>query len=252
MRKPVVAGNWKMNKTVEETRSLVYELSLGLRDIKGVDKIIIPPYISILPAAAILEGTDIGLGAQNLHWEEKGAYTGEISAQMIAEFCQYVVIGHSERRTYFAESDDTVNKKVFSALAHNLIPIVCVGETLVEKESGQTGKVLERQVRSGLKGVKKEYATALIIAYEPVWAIGTGKASSGMDARESIQKQIRTVLQELFGVELADSIRVLYGGSVTAENATEFFLQDGIDGALVGGASLNVNDFIKITQAAAG
>jgi triosephosphate isomerase len=251
MRKPVVAGNWKMNKTVEESRSLVYELSLGLRDIKGVEKVIIPAYISLLAASALLEGTDIGLGAQNLFWEEKGAFTGEISAEMIAEFCQYVLIGHSERRIYFAESDETVNQKIFSAMTHNLIPIVCVGETLEEKELGKTAEVLERQVRNGLKGIKKNIAPALIIAYEPVWAIGTGRASSGIDARNTIQNHIRTILQDLFGEEFADSIRVLYGGSVTAENAPEFFQQDGIDGALVGGASLKVKEFVKITQAAA-
>jgi triosephosphate isomerase len=252
MRKPVIAGNWKMNKTVEESRSLVYELSIGLRDIKGVEKIIFPPYLSILTAAALLEGTGIGLGAQNLHWEEKGAFTGEISAKMIAEFCQYVLIGHSERRTYFGERDETVNKKIFSAIAHNLIPIVCVGETLGEKEAGQTGEVLARQIRAGLKDVTKEYISAIIIAYEPVWAIGTGKASSGEDARDVIRDIIRPVLQEMFEVQAANSTRVLYGGSVTAANASEFFVHEDIDGALVGGASLKADEFVKITQAGAG
>jgi triosephosphate isomerase len=252
MRKPVIAGNWKMNRTVEEARSLVYEICIGIRDIKGVEKIILPPYLSILTAAALLEGTDIGLGAQNLHWEEKGAYTGEISAQMLAEFCQYVLIGHSERRTYFGESDETVNKKVFSAIAHNLIPIVCVGETLGEKETGQTGDILVRQIRSGLKELTEEHASALIIAYEPVWAIGTGKASSPEDARDVIRNIIRPVLKEMFGVETAKSMRVLYGGSVTAANASDFFNHEDIDGALVGGASLKVDEFVKITQAGAG
>lgn len=252
MRKPVIAGNWKMNKTVEESRSLIYELSLGLRDVKGVEKVIFPPFISILTAAALLEGTDIGLGAQNLHWEEKGAFTGEISAEMIAEFCQYVLIGHSERRIYFGENNETVNKKVFSAISKNLIPIVCVGETLAEKESGLTKTILENQIRIGLKDVPKQFISTMIIAYEPVWAIGTGKASSGKDASDVIQKIIRPVLQEMFGKDPAKSIRVLYGGSVTSANASEFFNFDDIDGALVGGASLKVDEFVKITRAGAG
>lgn len=251
MRKPVIAGNWKMNKTVEETRLLVYELSIGLRDIKNVERIIFPPYISILAAAAILEGTNIGLGAQNLHWEEKGAFTGEISAQMIAEYCQYVLIGHSERRTYFGESDEVVNKKIFAAITHNLIPIVCIGETLAEKEAHQTEKVLIRQIQQGLKDVEKKFAPALIIAYEPVWAIGTGKASSGENASNVIRDIIRPVLKDVFDQEVAQSIRVLYGGSVTAPNAAEFFNYEDIDGALVGGASLKAEEFIKITLASA-
>jgi len=252
MRKPVIAGNWKMNKTVEEARSLIYELSLGLRDIKGVEKIIIPPYLSILTAAALLEGTDIGLGAQNLHWEEKGAFTGEISAEMIAEFCQYVLIGHSERRIYFGESNETVNKKIFSAISKNLIPIVCIGETLDEKEAGQTRDVLEGQIRAGLKDVPRDIISSLLIAYEPVWAIGTGKASSGKDASDVIREIIRPVLQDMFGGDLTNSIRVLYGGSVTGANASEFFNYDDIDGALVGGASLKTDEFVKIAQAGAG
>ena len=252
MRKPVIAGNWKMNKTVEEARSLIYELSLGLRDIKSVEKVIFPPFISILTAAALLEGTDIGLGAQNLHWEEKGAFTGEISAEMIAEFCQYVLIGHSERRIYFGENNETVNKKVFSAISKNLIPIVCVGETLAEKESGSTKNILENQIKFGLKDVPIQFLSTMLVAYEPVWAIGTGKASSGKDASNVIQKIIRPVLQEMFGKDPAKSIRVLYGGSVTSANASEFFNFDDIDGALVGGASLKVDEFVKITRAGAG
>ena len=252
MRKPVVAGNWKMNKTVEETRSLVYDLSLGLREIKGVEKVIVPPFTALLSASALLEGTDIGLGAQNIHWEEKGAFTGEISAGMVAEFCQYVIIGHSERRTHFGEIDETVNKKIFSALAYNLIPIVCVGETLAENESGKTGEVLDRQIRKGLQGLSREIASVLIIAYEPVWAIGTGKAASGKDANDVIHDHIRPALADLFGTEIANGIRILYGGSVTGDNSPEFFAQDEIDGALVGGASLKVVEFIKITQNAAG
>jgi len=252
MRKPVIAGNWKMNKTVEEARSLIYELSLGLRDIKGVEKVIIPPYLSILTAAALLEGTDIGLGAQNLHWEEKGAFTGEISAEMIAEFCQYVLIGHSERRIYFGESNETVNKKIFAAISKNLIPIVCIGETLNEKEAGRTRDVLEGQIRSGFMDVPKNFITSLLIAYEPVWAIGTGKASSGKDASDVIRDIIRPVLLDMFGEDVTNSTRILYGGSVTSANAAEFFVYEDIDGALVGGASLKADEFVKIAQAGAG
>ena len=249
MRKPVIAGNWKMNKTVEESRSLVYELSIGLREIKNVEKIIFPPFISILAAAALLEGTDIGLGAQNLYFEEKGAFTGEVSAKMVAEFCQYVIIGHSERRTYFGENDEMVNKKVFSAIANNLIPVVCIGETLIENEANRTEEVLVRQIKLGLKDLEKNYASALILAYEPVWAIGTGKASSGENANHVIREIIRPTLKKMFGSEIARSIRVLYGGSVTGANAEEFFRYEEIDGALVGGASLKADEFIRITLA---
>jgi triosephosphate isomerase len=248
MRKPVVAGNWKMNNTIEESRSLVYELSLGLGKIAGVEKIIFPPFPSLLPAAALLEGTDIGLGAQNLHWEEKGAFTGEVSAKMIAEYCQYVIIGHSERRIHFGENDETVNRKLFTALAHNLISIVCVGETLSEKEADETARIIERQIRSGLKDINSKYASTLIIAYEPVWAIGTGKASSGEDASQVIRIIIRPLIAEMYDQGIAESIRVLYGGSVTAENTSKFAAYEDIDGALVGGASLKADEFIKITQ----
>jgi len=252
MRKPVIAGNWKMNKTVEEARSLIYDLSLGLRDIKSVEKVIIPPYLTILTAAALLEGTDIGLGAQNLHWEDKGAFTGEISAEMIAEFCQYVLIGHSERRIYFGESNESVNKKIFAAISKNLIPIVCIGETLNEKEVGRTGEILEGQLRSGLKDVPNNFVSSMIIAYEPVWAIGTGKASSGQDASNTIRDIIRPILADMYTKEVSNSTRVLYGGSVTSANASDFFVYDDIDGALVGGASLKTDEFVKITRAGAG
>lgn len=252
MRTPVIAGNWKMNKTVEEARSLIYEISLGLRDLKGVEKVIIPPYLSILTAAALLEGTDIGLGAQDIHWENKGAFTGEISAEMIAEFCQYVLIGHSERRIYFGESNMTVNRKIFAAISKNLIPIVCIGETLEEKDAGRTEEVLVGQIRAGLMDVPNKFISSILIAYEPVWAIGTGKASSGLDARDVIRDIIRPVLRDLFGGDATNSTRILYGGSVTSVNASEYFIHDDIDGALVGGASLKADEFIKIAQAGVG
>ena len=209
-----------------------------------------PPFTSLLTAAALLQGTDIGLGAQNMHWEEKGAFTGETSPAMVAEFCKYVIIGHSERRMYFGETDGTVNKKIAAARTRNLIPILCVGETLAEYEAGRTAHVVSRQVREGLKGLDADFAPKIVIAYEPVWAIGTGRASSGENANAGVRDVIRKSLGELYGPAAAQAIRVLYGGSVTASNAAEFFSQPDIDGALVGGTSLKVDEFVAITRAA--
>jgi triosephosphate isomerase len=250
MRTPFVAGNWKMNKTAAESRTLVAEMTPTLFAIKGVEKVICPPFISLIAVAALLQGTDIGLGAQNLFWEAKGAFTGEISAGMIAEFCQYVIIGHSERRTYFGETDETVKKKIAAAFAAHLIPIVCVGETEKEYLNNQTAEVVSRQIRAGLQGLPAEFAPKVVVAYEPVWAIGTGRASNGPDANAVIRDHIRKPMAEMYGEETAQVIRVLYGGSVTSSNAAEFFGQPDIDGALVGGASLKVDEFVNITKAA--
>jgi triosephosphate isomerase len=251
MRTPIVAGNWKMNKTVEEARLLVFDMSRKLREIKGVEKVLCPPFPALLAVSALLQGTDIGLGAQNMYWEEKGAFTGEVAPNMVAEFCQYVIIGHSERRAYFGETDETVNKKVHAALAHDLTPIICVGESLDEYESGRTGEVVRRQISRGLADVDPAKAVGLVIAYEPIWAIGTGRASSGENANSVLADYIRPALADLFGTETAQAIRIQYGGSVTGANADEFFGQPEIDGALVGGASLKIDDFVAITQAAA-
>jgi triosephosphate isomerase len=185
-----------------------------------------------------------------MYWEVSGAYTGELAPAMVQEFCEYVILGHSERRTYFGETDSTVNRKVKAALAHQLIPIVCIGETLVENEAGQTAEVVIRQVLEGLKELSDEQARRLVIAYEPVWAIGTGRAASGPGANAVLSDYIRPALISLFGSEVAQGTRILYGGSVTGGNAAEFFGQPDIDGALVGGASLKPADFIKIVQAA--
>lgn len=250
MRTPIVAGNWKMNKTVEEARTLVFSMSGKMREIRGVDKVLCPPFVALLSVSAMLKGTDIGLGAQNMHWAEKGAFTGEISPAMVAEYCQYVIIGHSERRAYFGETDENVDRKVSVAQAHDLIPIVCVGETLDENESGRTGEVVRRQISQGLKNADSAKAAKIIIAYEPVWAIGTGLASSGDGANAVIAEHIRPALGELFGQETAQAIRVQYGGSVTSANADEFFGQPEIDGALVGGASLKEDEFVAIVKAA--
>ena len=240
-----------MNKTVAEARELVAVMGKELKEVKGVDRVLCPPFMSLLAVANLIGGTDLGLGAQNMHWEDKGAFTGEVAPGMVKEFCQYVIIGHSERRTYFGETDATVNKKVLAAQKHGLTPIVCVGETLAEYESGQTAAVVKRQVLEGLKGVDAAFAPTMVVAYEPVWAIGTGKASSAENAESVHRDVVRAALQELFGAETAQAIRILYGGSVTGANAAEFFTQPDIDGALVGGASLKVEDFLAIAKAAA-
>ncbi|HEY5982169.1 MAG TPA: triose-phosphate isomerase [Anaerolineales bacterium] len=251
MRTPFVAGNWKMNMTVGAARSLVYSMSASLRELKGVEKVLCPPFTALQAVHALLEGSDIGLGAQNMHWEEKGAFTGEISAAMIRELASYVILGHSERRTLFGETDETVNRRLLAAQRADLTPIVCVGETLHEYEGQQTSEVVQRQMRKGIAGVDPAFAPRLVVAYEPVWAIGTGKASTPQNAGEVIARDIRSVLAELFGKQTAQAIRVLYGGSVTGANAAEFFGQPDVDGALVGGASLKADDFVAITRAAA-
>ncbi|MEN9564441.1 MAG: hypothetical protein RIR73_2685 [Chloroflexota bacterium] len=249
MRTMFVAGNWKMNKTIAETRDLLSALKAGLNDLQGVDRVVCPPFVSLAAAHELLAETSIGLGAQNMHWEEKGAFTGEVASGMLKELCGYVILGHSERRTYFGETDETVNKKVLAAQKTGLTPIVCVGETLAQYEAGQTSNVVSTQTRAGLQEISPEFAKQVVVAYEPVWAIGTGKASSAENA-QAVHAGIRQVLSEMFGKETAEAIRILYGGSVTASNAAEFFSQADIDGALVGGASLKVEEFIAIAKAA--
>lgn len=251
MRTPFVAGNWKMNKTVAEARDLVFKMNMKLREISGVEKVLCPPAMSLLAISALLEGTDTGLGAQNMHWEEKGAFTGELSAAMVKEYCRYVILGHSERRAYFAETDETVNRKMLAAQKAGLTPIVCVGETLEEYEARRTADVVARQVEKGLANLDPAFAPKMVVAYEPIWAIGTGKASNGPDANAVVADVIRPALARLYGTETAQAIRVLYGGSVTAANAAEFFGQPDIDGALVGGASLKEEEFVAIVKAAA-
>jgi triosephosphate isomerase len=249
MRKPLIAGNWKMNKTVEQARLLVSEMVPELHTV-DVETVFCPPFTALMAVSAMLAGTKIGLGAQNLHWEASGALTGEESPQMIAELCQYVILGHSERRQYFGETDMTVNKKVKAALAIGLTPIVCVGETLAENEDGQTASVVTRQVKAGLADLTAEQALKLVVAYEPIWAIGTGRAATATGANSVLADMIRPALAEMFGAVTSQQVRILYGGSVTAANAAELFAQPDIDGALVGGASLKSADFIKIVKAA--
>ena len=249
MRKSFVAGNWKMNKTAAEAAVLVQELLPELHYINSVEIVLCPPFTSLTTVRDLIKDTGIGLGVQNLHWEASGAFTGEISAKMAAELCQYAIIGHSERRTYFGETDETVNKKTLAALMAGLTPIVCVGETLAENEAGRTAEVVSRQIKLGLAGLKAEQMRDVVIAYEPVWAIGTGRAATPEGANAVHRDVIRKLLAELFGQKTADEIRILYGGSVTGDNAKELFAQSDIDGGLVGGASLKP-DFIKIVKAA--
>lgn len=256
MRTPLIAGNWKMYNTIAEARHLVSEMVPGLQAIKSVEKVLCPPFTSLLAVRSLLEGTEIGLGGQDVYWEASGAFTGEVSPTMLAELCQYVIIGHSERRAYFGESDVSVNRKVHASLAHRLKPIVCVGETLDENEAGKTTEVVTRQVKVGLQGLDSSTIglgdgnISIIIAYEPVWAIGTGRAATAEDANGVVANVIRPILKEMFNETIAQAIRVLYGGSVKASNAGEFFQQPEIDGALVGGASLKATEFVSIVQAA--
>lgn len=250
MRTPFVAGNWKMNKTIAEARDLVSSMSVKLREINGVEKVLCPPFMSLMTASALLEGSGVGLGAQNMHWEQKGAFTGEISPVMVKELCRYVILGHSERRAYFGETNEIVNRKLISAQAFDITPIVCVGETLDQYESKLTRAVVSKQTSQSLRDVSPAFAPRIVVAYEPVWAIGTGKASNGEEANAVVKDVIRPALAGLFGNETAQTIRVLYGGSVTSSNAAEFFSQPDIDGALVGGASLKLDEFVAITKAA--
>ncbi|WKZ43171.1 MAG: triose-phosphate isomerase [Anaerolineales bacterium] len=237
-----------MNKTVAEGRELVAAMLTPLRGIAGVEKVLCPPFTSLPSVSAALAGTDVGVGAQNMHWEEKGAFTGELAPSMVKEFCGYVILGHSERRAYFGETDEGVNRKVHAAMKAGLTPIVCVGETLEQYEAGLTAEVVARQMKAGLANIESAVASRVVVAYEPVWAIGTGKASSGENANGVVRQVIRSALSDLFDDTIAQAVRVLYGGSVTASNASEFFSQPEIDGALVGGASLKPDEFVAIVK----
>ncbi len=248
MRTPIIAGNWKMNTTLAEARELVAAMLPELDRIQGAEKVLCPPFISLPAIAEMIKGTSIRLGAQNMHFQEKGAYTGEVSPLMLAPICQYVILGHSERRQYFGETDEVVNQKVTAALKAGLRPIMCVGERLEENESGLTEEVVTRQVRGGLAGIPKP--ETLVIAYEPVWAIGTGRAATAAQANQTIGL-IRRVVAEVYDNSFADAIRIQYGGSVTAQNAAELMREKEIDGALVGGASLKAQEFVGLTSQAA-
>ncbi|MEE9198273.1 MAG: triose-phosphate isomerase [Dehalococcoidia bacterium] len=247
MRTPLVAGNWKMNTTVAQARELAQALVKALDGIPGVEKVLCPPSISLVTVGEVIRGSSLKLGAQNMHHQEKGAYTGEVSPLMLRGLCDYVILGHSERRHIFGEGDGFINDKVKAALRAGLKPILCVGETLEERDGGETEEVLVRQVTRGLDGV--EGTAGLVIAYEPVWAIGTGRPATGAGANAAIGL-IRRTLAELFNPGLAGEARLLYGGSVTPDNVEEFMAEPEIDGALVGGASLKANDFTRIVRCA--
>jgi len=245
MRIPFIAGNWKMNTTATEAEQLVIEMLDKLDRIEGVEKVLCPPCVSLVALNMMLRSSSIKLGAQNMHFETEGAYTGEISPLMLSELCEFVILGHSERRWYFGETDEIVNKKVKAALVNKLKPILCVGERPAENEAGKTEEVINRQVTAALKGI--EAVSNLVIAYEPVWAIGTGKAATGKQAAATIQF-IRDVVAKLWNKSIAQDIRILYGGSVTSANIAEFISHPEIDGVLVGGASLKAGEFVTIVE----
>ena len=251
MRTPIIAGNWKMNKNVNEAVDLVRELRRLVLDVEKVEMVVCPPFVALAPVADALAGTKIAVGAQNLYWEEKGAFTGEISAHMLAGLCKYVIIGHSERRQYFGETDETVNKKIKTARAQSLPRIVCGGENRAKYEGGETGAVGSRQFKAGLEGLTADQAPPSVIAYEPIWAIGTGKAATGAGANSVVALNIRGPLAEMFDEQVAQAMRVQYGGSVTPANIAEFMGMPDLDGALVGGASLKPADFSEIIKATA-
>ena len=249
MRKPIIAGNWKMNKTPSEARELVSALIPLVKDAK-CDVVVCTPAVDFAAVSEVIKGTNIKLGAENMHWKESGAYTGELSAAMLKESgVEYVILGHSERRQYFGETDFTVNRKVLAALEAGLHPIICVGETLEQRELGITMELIALQVKSALAGVPAEKLRKCVIAYEPVWAIGTGKTATAEQAAE-VCTFIRTTVRHLYGARIARSITIQYGGSMKPSNAAELLSQPDIDGGLIGGAALNAADFIAIINAA--
>lgn len=250
IRKKLIAGNWKMNKSASDGVTLAKDIVEAIGRETAVDVVLCPPFTSLESVGRVLEGQSVKLGAQNLHPEKNGAYTGEISAEMLRGlFTTHVIVGHSERRTYFAETDEFINKKVLAALTNQMKPILCVGETLAERESGATLAVVQRHVEGGLAGVTKDQITTVIIAYEPVWAIGTGKVASTEQAQE-VHAYIRDLLTKLYGAPLAQKVRILYGGSMKPANAPELLAQKDIDGGLIGGAALESRSFVDLVKSA--
>ncbi|PID55771.1 triose-phosphate isomerase [candidate division KSB3 bacterium] len=248
MRTPIIAGNWKMNTVLDEAKALVEELKSLVNDVKGVEIVVCPPFISLGTVYDIIKDTNIELGAQNVYWEKSGAFTAEVSAPMLKSVgCSYVIIGHSERRSYFGETNDTVNKRIFAALEDGLKAIVCVGETLEEREADKTFDVIKQQILGGLADLTQAQMKSIVIAYEPVWAIGTGKTATKEQAQD-VHAYIRKLLADQFGDVTAESTRIQYGGSVKPENAAELMSQPDIDGALVGGAALNAASFEAIVK----
>lgn len=248
MRRPIIAGNWKMNKTITEAIELVNGFKRELYNIEDIDIVVCPPFTALSEVAELLIDSNIQLGAQDLFWEQNGAFTGEVSAPMLKDAgAKYVIIGHSERRQYFNETNESVNKKLKRALSAGLIPIVCVGERVEEREANKTFDVVDDHIVNGLKDITGEDISNVIIAYEPVWAIGTGKNATPQQAQE-VHKFIRDILAKIYSKEIASSIRIQYGGSVTPENVCSLMSEPDLDGALVGGASLKVDSFIDIVK----
>lgn len=245
MRVPLIAGNWKMNNNITQAVRLVRTMLPDLDGVPGVEKVLCPPFVSLSAVKELIKGTSIKLGAQNMYYKDKGAYTGEISSLMLVELCDFVILGHSERRQHFAETDEMINKKVQVALKSGLCPILCVGESLEQNETGRTEEIISRQVKAGLAGIAS--TDKLVIAYEPIWAIGTGKAATGKQANTTISL-IRSTIASVWNQEAANKIRLVYGGSVTGANIAEFIAEPEIDGALVGGASLKSDDFVSIVS----
>ena len=248
MRKPLMAGNWKLNLTIEEAAGLAGALREAVGELEDREVMVAPVFTALSAVARVLEGSSIGLGGQNLYWEEKGAFTGEVSGPLLRDAgCSHVIIGHSERRQYFAETDESVNRRTRAALAGGLVPVVCVGETLEERESGRAQEVVERQVRGGLEGFSADEVSAIVLAYEPVWAIGTGKTATP-DEADGVHAFIRGLISSAFGDIVSDRLRILYGGSVKPDNVDDLMARPHIDGALVGGASLKAESFARIAR----
>lgn len=252
MRKPIMAGNWKMHKTVGEAAELAAAIKAGAAGVTGVDVVLCPPFTAIAAVSGAVSGSDVKVGAQDMYWEEQGAFTGEVSPLMLKGLCQYVIFGHSERREYFGETNETVNRKVKAALAHGFTPIICCGENLAQNEAGETAAFVSSQIKGALDGLTAEQVATVVIAYEPIWAIGTGKTAEPAGVNSIIGLSIRGVIADMFGEDTAQAVRVQYGGSVKPENVADYMVQSEIDGALVGGASLKADSFMALVTAAAG
>ena len=251
MRVPIIAGNWKMHKTIPEAVALVTALKAPLAEIEGVDKVVCPTAVCLSVVRAAIGDAPIGLGAQNVHFEEEGAYTGEVAPRMLEGLCEYVIIGHSERRGYFSETDEMVNSKIKAVLVHHLTPIVCVGETLQLRKAGQTHSWVGKQVVAALDGLSASQVAGIVLAYEPIWAIGTGVPATSEDAQEVVGGVIRPLIAKLYDVQTSEAIRIQYGGSVKPGNAAELMSMPDVDGGLVGGASLKAADFTEVVRLAA-
>lgn len=250
MRTPIIAGNWKMNFGVEEAVAFVREIRSGLNAVKSVESVVCPPFLALPAVSEALSATRIAVGAQNMYFEEKGAYTGEVAPDMLVPFCQYVILGHSERRAYFGETDKNVNQKVLAALIHEITPIICVGETLEQNEAGETHDFVSGQVKAALSGLSAQQVEDCVIAYEPIWAIGTGRSASPADAGSIIGITVRGAVAEVYGEDTAQIVRIQYGGSANPDNISNYMRHPDIDGALVGGASLKP-DFVEMVRATA-